>query len=257
MQTKSAMSPVSGRDGLELRINAREARYICWIVKLTVRQQREYDRHVSAIVDAFKVGASSEPCQQLRSTRRTELERLFPSHVVNEWMCHSSAVAERHYLQITAEDLERAANLETIEGALRTAACTAEPHSTEAHRAEQKAKKPGKPTISKAQLDLQRPQQDSNIGRFDPIKTRVGTVLEGSRTAARTAELGKSPRVLCGGVAAERQTAVEHLSDAAAKMLTLFGCLTVDQQRHALEWLGELAGVVVEVVGDGGGGRLG
>ena len=37
----------------------------------------------------------------LRSTRRTELQEAFPSHVVDEWLGHSSKVAEDHYLQVT------------------------------------------------------------------------------------------------------------------------------------------------------------
>ena len=39
----------------------------------------------------------------LRSTRRTELQEAFPSHVVDEWMGHSSKVAEDHYLQVTSD----------------------------------------------------------------------------------------------------------------------------------------------------------
>lgn len=188
-----------------------------------------------------------KPCHQLRAARRTELERMFPSHVVNEWLGHSSDVAERHYLQITANDKQRASSMRTIEDRFCTASCTADWRRLEAHRAEPISKNPGKPTKTRVKTTHQRPQQDSNIGRFDPIKTRVGTVLEGSRTAARTAEMKKTPRFSIGGVATGQPVAVEHLSDADAKMLALFGCLTDDQQRHALEWLGELAGVVVEV----------
>jgi integrase len=44
----------------------------------------------------------------LRSTRRTELEELFPSHVVNAWLGHSQRVAERHYLQVTEEHFAKA-----------------------------------------------------------------------------------------------------------------------------------------------------
>ena len=40
-------------------------------------------------------------CQQLRSTRRTELDECFPAHVVNEWLGHSGDTAERHYRQVT------------------------------------------------------------------------------------------------------------------------------------------------------------
>lgn len=37
----------------------------------------------------------------LRASRRTELQEQFPSHVIDNWMGHSTRVAERHYLQVT------------------------------------------------------------------------------------------------------------------------------------------------------------
>ena len=46
----------------------------------------------------------------LRSTRRTELQESFPDHVVNRWLGHSGKVAEKHYLQVTDEHWNRAAN---------------------------------------------------------------------------------------------------------------------------------------------------
>ena len=46
--------------------------------------------------------------QNLRASRETELADDFPSHVVSGWIGHSSAVAERHYLQITKEHLASA-----------------------------------------------------------------------------------------------------------------------------------------------------
>lgn len=51
-------------------------------------------------------------CQQLRSTRRTELEEDFPTHVVNEWLGHSGRVAEKHYLQVTEDHWSRASTQE-------------------------------------------------------------------------------------------------------------------------------------------------
>ena len=39
--------------------------------------------------------------QNLRSTRQTELEERFPSHVVCAWIGNSRAVAAKHYLQVT------------------------------------------------------------------------------------------------------------------------------------------------------------
>ena len=46
--------------------------------------------------------------QNLRSTRQTELEEIFPSHVVCAWIGNSEAVARRHYLQVTDDHFQRA-----------------------------------------------------------------------------------------------------------------------------------------------------
>lgn len=47
--------------------------------------------------------------QNLRSSRQTELEELFPTHVVCAWLGNSESVAKRHYLQVHDEHFERAA----------------------------------------------------------------------------------------------------------------------------------------------------
>ena len=39
--------------------------------------------------------------QNLRATRRTELQERFPTHVVNAWLGHDTEVAEKHDLQVT------------------------------------------------------------------------------------------------------------------------------------------------------------
>ena len=39
--------------------------------------------------------------QNLRATRRTELQEHYQDHVVNAWLGHSSKTAEKHYLQVT------------------------------------------------------------------------------------------------------------------------------------------------------------
>jgi len=46
----------------------------------------------------------------LRATRQTELEDVFPSHVVCKWIGNSPQVAREHYLQTTDEHFERAIN---------------------------------------------------------------------------------------------------------------------------------------------------
>ena len=51
--------------------------------------------------------------QNLRSSRRTELQERFPDHVINEWLGHSSAVAAKHYLQVTPEHWDLGAEVLT------------------------------------------------------------------------------------------------------------------------------------------------
>lgn len=44
----------------------------------------------------------------LRSSRQTELEEEFPSHVVCAWIGNSEKIARKHYLQVTADHFARA-----------------------------------------------------------------------------------------------------------------------------------------------------
>ena len=46
--------------------------------------------------------------QNLRSSRQTELEDEFPSHVVCAWIGNSKKVARKHYLQVTSDHFDRA-----------------------------------------------------------------------------------------------------------------------------------------------------
>ena len=52
--------------------------------------------------------------QNLRSSRQTELEESFPSHVVCEWIGNSERVARRHYLQVTDDHFARATGARSI-----------------------------------------------------------------------------------------------------------------------------------------------
>lgn len=56
----------------------------------------------------------------LRSTRRTELQEIFPDHVVNKWLGHSGKVAEEHYLQVTEEHWGKAIESRPLAGSLVT-----------------------------------------------------------------------------------------------------------------------------------------
>lgn len=55
----------------------------------------------------------------LRASCRTELQERFPDHVINQWLGHSSRVAERHYLQTTDAHWERAITEQTSPGVTR------------------------------------------------------------------------------------------------------------------------------------------
>jgi hypothetical protein len=46
--------------------------------------------------------------QNMRASRETELVETFPSHVVAEWVGHSVAIANKHYLQVTEEHFAKA-----------------------------------------------------------------------------------------------------------------------------------------------------
>ena len=53
----------------------------------------------------------------LRSTRQTELEEQFPSHVVCRWIGNSQQVAQKHYLQVTDDHYQRAVTAGAKSGA--------------------------------------------------------------------------------------------------------------------------------------------
>jgi hypothetical protein len=48
-----------------------------------------------------------KPFNNMRSTRATELVEIFPSHIVNEWMGHTEAVAMAHYRQATGKAADK------------------------------------------------------------------------------------------------------------------------------------------------------
>lgn len=69
------------------------------------------DSTFSVVPERTTCQASLEPWPKLfnalRSTRETELEEEFPSHVVCAWMGHSRQVSQKHYLQVTEEHFAR------------------------------------------------------------------------------------------------------------------------------------------------------
>ena len=63
---------------------------------------------LNRVIESAGVTPWPKTFQNLRSTRRTELQRTHKDHVINSWLGHSGKIAEKHYLQITDEDWESA-----------------------------------------------------------------------------------------------------------------------------------------------------
>src|SRR5438132_1679211 len=57
-----------------------------------------------------KAGQSAWPklFHNLRASRETELAAEYPIHVVCKWIGHGALIAQKHYLQVTDADFERA-----------------------------------------------------------------------------------------------------------------------------------------------------
>ena len=81
------------------------------VVRTLQDREKNLRTQFNRIIEQAGVVPWAKPFENLRSTRRTELERQFPSHVVNAWLGHSAKVAERHYLQVTEDDWAKAASL--------------------------------------------------------------------------------------------------------------------------------------------------
>ncbi len=58
----------------------------------------------------------------MRASRQTELERVFPRHVVCAWMGNTAAVAEKNYLLVTDADFAAAVNAGSVLGVALNAA---------------------------------------------------------------------------------------------------------------------------------------
>lgn len=103
----------------------------------------------------------------LRATRETELAETFPLHVVCAWIGNSSAIAAKHYLQVTNEHFDRAiaSGKPTEEKAAQKAAQnpTQQPHAASrktSHDEKQKTKNPANCGAF----------QDTAVGRDNPNK---------------------------------------------------------------------------------------
>ncbi|WP_145419156.1 site-specific integrase [Planctomycetes bacterium K23_9] len=61
---------------------------------------------MNRVIESAGITPWPKTFQNLRATRRTELQERHPDHVVNAWLGHSSATAAKHYLQVTDDHWE-------------------------------------------------------------------------------------------------------------------------------------------------------
>jgi integrase len=72
------------------------------------RQGQNLRTQLNRIIQSAAMVPWPKPFNNLRASRRTELQEMFPSHVIDSWLGHSTKVAERHYLQVTDDHWEAA-----------------------------------------------------------------------------------------------------------------------------------------------------
>lgn len=77
-------------------------------------------KRVDRIIEKEKVWPKM--CTQLRSTKRTELEERFPTHVCDEWLGHNDETTRRHDKQATPEHWEAAPKYGSVVRAYQAAA---------------------------------------------------------------------------------------------------------------------------------------
>ncbi len=74
------------------------------------------------IITRAKLKAWPKLFQNLRSSRQTELQEVFPTHVVCSWLGNSERVAFKHYLQVTEDHFNAALGVENAAPVLHRSA---------------------------------------------------------------------------------------------------------------------------------------
>lgn len=72
------------------------------------RMDKNMGTHMKRIIAKAGIKPWPKVFVNLRSTRRTELQEKYPSHVIDAWLGQSTHVAELHYLQVMPEHWTRA-----------------------------------------------------------------------------------------------------------------------------------------------------
>ena len=80
-----------------------------WVIPMLAGQpSKNLGTTFKKIIRRAGVEVWSKLFQNLRSSRRTELEQEHPTYVVCEWLGNTSGVAFKHYLTVTDDDYQKA-----------------------------------------------------------------------------------------------------------------------------------------------------
>ncbi len=75
---------------------------------MAARSPSTFSSHIAHVVKKLQLAQWPRLWHNMRSTRQTELEERFPSHVVCSWLGNSPDIARIHYLQTTEAHFDRA-----------------------------------------------------------------------------------------------------------------------------------------------------
>ena len=71
------------------------------VITVAESATKNFRTRMQKIIARAGVEAWPKRFQNLRSSRQTELENSYPTHVVCSWLGNSTSVAQKHYLQVT------------------------------------------------------------------------------------------------------------------------------------------------------------
>jgi len=78
----------------------------------TISPKKSLSSWIHKVANRAGVDLWEKPFQNCRSSRDTELRKIFPEYLVNRWIGHTQQVAEAHYTQVLPSDFIDAYNAE-------------------------------------------------------------------------------------------------------------------------------------------------
>ncbi|MBS0186698.1 MAG: site-specific integrase [Planctomycetes bacterium] len=93
-----------------------------YVINRTRDSAANFRTHLERLIERAAVPAWPRLWQNLRASRAIELASVFPQHVAAEWIGHSEAIAQAHYLAAREEDFAKAVTLPSDASAAHKAA---------------------------------------------------------------------------------------------------------------------------------------